>query len=109
MIPALASLKRLYLNSNNIGDNGLETLSFAIANGAVPNLERLSLAENPIGDLGTLTLVRAASGCAKMKSLAWLDLLDLGGFGSGRAGLLALSTAASDGSPAAKCLDGGHR
>ena len=101
---ALASLKRLYLNSNKIGSTGLANLARAIADGAMPNLERLSLRVNPIGDPGTMALAKAASGSAKMASLIWLDLSDLGGRGGGRAGLQALSTAASDGAPAAKCL-----
>ena len=52
-------LTRLGLNSNQIGDNGMQALASAFAGGAFRKLERLDLDRNKIGDAGLAALAEA--------------------------------------------------
>ena len=70
-IDALASLWKLSLSFNNIGDKGVKALVDACAGGALPSLQTLTLAVNYIGDAGLTAL---ADACASGTSLKVLDL-----------------------------------
>ena len=70
-IDALASLEKLFLSFNNIGDKGVKALVDACASGALPALQTLALAVNYIGDAGLTAL---ADACASGTSLKVLDL-----------------------------------
>ena len=56
---AVPKLEQLWLNGNQIGDAGLKSLSAALGSGAVPKLEGLVLAGNQIGDAGLKSLSAA--------------------------------------------------
>jgi len=49
---ALANLTKLYLNENQIGDEGIKVFSSALASGALANMTGLRLGGNWIGDAG---------------------------------------------------------
>ena len=52
-------MKRLRLDSNQIGDTGVTSLANACASGALANLETLDLRHNNIGDVGCTALASA--------------------------------------------------
>ena len=58
---ALASLEKLYLSNNQIGDAGMQAFSTALAGGALTQLQYLDFECNQIGDAGFESL---ASACA---------------------------------------------
>ena len=72
---ALASLEKLYLSNNQIGDAGMQAFSTALAGGALASLERLSLHGNQIGDAGMQAFLTALAGGA----LPALKMLNLSG------------------------------
>ena len=49
----------LFLNNNNIGDDGMRSLADAFAKGALPQLQKLILSRNQIGDEGMAALADA--------------------------------------------------
>ena len=56
---ALPQLKRLDLDSNQIGDVGMQALAGAVSKGALAALETLDLSVNAIGDAGMSALAKA--------------------------------------------------
>ena len=54
-------LQTLNLLRNNIGDQGMEALSTAVASGALANLQELNLGGNRIGDDGMQSLATAVA------------------------------------------------
>lgn len=69
----LVSLRRLELNWNHIGDQGLESLSCAFARGAARSLESLRIRESKIGPDGFRAFV-AACACGALPELEELDI-----------------------------------
>ena len=67
----MAKLEVLALNSNQIGDLGMSSLSEALAKGSMANLKKLWLNDNQIGDLGMSSLSEALAK-GSMASLAEL-------------------------------------
>eukprot|EP00966_Prymnesium_polylepis_P229769 5316394-Prymnesium_polylepis.1 len=55
---AMAQLKGLYLQKNQIGDEGMKAFSMALASGAMANLKTLYMGGNP----GNATAVKEACG-----------------------------------------------
>ena len=55
----LDPLQELYLNNNEIGDDGVKALASAISSGALPQLQKLFLSNNQIGDEGMAALADA--------------------------------------------------
>lgn len=60
---ALAGCRHLLLHGNDIGDEGVRTLSAALTKGALPGLTLLTLHGNAFGDVGCAAL---AGACARM-------------------------------------------
>jgi hypothetical protein len=69
---ALASLEILYLNSNQLGDEGMKAFSGALSSGSLASLEKFYLRHNQIGDEG----MKAFSGALSSGSLGSLHTLD---------------------------------
>ena len=90
---ALASLKLLNLNQNQIGQNGMEAFSSALRSGALATLDALGLAINQIDDESMMTFSKALSSGA----LASLKELNLGYNKIGDGGMEHLSSALSRG------------
>ena len=55
----MPELEQLWLNGNQIGDDGAKALAAAFAEGAMPKLEKLYLEYNQIGDDGAVALAEA--------------------------------------------------
>ena len=56
---ALASLRRLELHRNAIGDVGLSALANVVSTGGLPALQTLILSENQVGDQGMVKFLEA--------------------------------------------------
>jgi hypothetical protein len=69
LLPLCASVKRLSLGDNAIGNAGAAALADAIAGGALPTLERLLLKGNPIGEMGQAALAAAIRGGSRLNAL----------------------------------------
>ncbi len=84
---SLRSLEKLFLGGNQIGDDGVKSLSTAIASGSLAKLTYLNLSSNQISDPGITSLSDAiASG-----SLGNLEILSLYGNQIGYPGMSALA------------------
>ena len=57
----MCNTQKLWLNSNNIGDAGVEALSKACAGGALAHMSHLYLSSNPISDDAKHTMQTAMS------------------------------------------------
>lgn len=86
---ALANLKKLRLDKNNIGDAGVIALANGCATGGLAKLTLLLLDDNQIGDAGATAL---ADVCAE-GALAKLKTLSLSGNNIGDPGLVSLADA----------------
>eukprot|EP00966_Prymnesium_polylepis_P289518 6687367-Prymnesium_polylepis.1 len=62
---AMAQLTELYLDNNQIGDEGMNTFSMALASGAMAKLKVLDMRENP-GDRATVKEACKARGISCM-------------------------------------------
>ena len=60
----MPNLKRLFLNNNQIGDDGVAALASALRGGALPACTRIYLHRNQIGDDGVAALASALRGGA---------------------------------------------
>ena len=100
-IHALASLEELFLSYNNISDKGVKALVDACASGALANCTYISLHGNQIGDVGLTAL---ASACAS-GALPALQVLVLCGNNIGDAGLTALADVCASGAVGNGALD----
>ena len=99
---ALASLEKLYLDNNQIGDEGMIALAEAITpnmdgKGALASLKDLRLYENRIGDAGFEALAKAITPRDGKGALASLETLSLQMNDIGGDGKMALSSACSSG------------
>ena len=56
---SLASLQRLNLQRNQIGDEGMKAFTSALSCGALPSLVHLDLRSNSIGNEGMIAFVDA--------------------------------------------------
>ena len=56
---AMANLRELYLDQNNITDAGMMSLSEVIGNGALANCQRLDIYNNQISDAGMSAFAEA--------------------------------------------------
>ena len=65
-IGSLGVLRELNLNPNQMGDEGMKTLSAAISSGSLCALEYLALSINQIGDVGMIEF-----SCSKSPSGHW--------------------------------------
>lgn len=90
----LPNLTMLWIDENQIGDDGMEVFSEACRDGSLPQLTVLQLANNQIGDVGLTALANA---CAK-GALAKLEILDLQLNPIGDVGLTAFADACAKGS-----------
>ena len=77
----LDPLQELYLNNNEIGDDGVKALASAISSGALEHCESIDLANNSIGDEGMKALAQAiapvsAGGSGALKNCHCLVLED---------------------------------
>ena len=66
----MCNTQKLWLNSNNIGDAGVEALSKACAGGALASCQTLNLRANKIGDGG----MEAFSGALATGAMAQLQV-----------------------------------
>ena len=97
---ALARVKVLRLQGNNLADEGAAAIAAAAAAGGMPRLEDLGLSVNQIGDAGMQALASASASGAFRE----LEVLYFGGNNIG-AGLAALAAALEKGAlPALKAL-----
>ena len=95
----LDPLQELYLNNNEIGDDGVKALASAISSGALPQLRSLFLPRNQIGDEGMAALADAikpvsAGGSGALAQAGYVVLSDNN---IGDDGLRALSSALAEG------------
>ena len=56
---ALASLEKLYVSENQIGDEGIKAFSSALSSGSLGSLTHLDLDNNRIGDAGMIAFANA--------------------------------------------------
>ena len=56
---ALGDLQELFLNGNQIGNDGMQAFSAAITSGALPKLARVSAEDNPGNGKGVKEACRA--------------------------------------------------
>jgi Ran GTPase-activating protein (RanGAP) involved in mRNA processing and transport len=91
---AMGALKELFLGENKIGDEGMKAFSSAIASGSLANLQKLWLHNNQIGDEG----MKSFSTALASGSLANLETLSLGDNQIGDEGMESFSTALARGS-----------
>ncbi len=95
---SLPKIRKLYLNSNMVGDDGGIALFKAIGGGSLASLEFLNLDSNGIGDRGMEALVLVSGSLPKLHTLS-LDDNNVGYVNNG--GVIAISDAIQNGSLAA--------
>ena len=72
---AMAKLTILYLGNNEIGDAGMQAFATACGNGAIPQLKELSLFSNRIGNAG-MQAFATACGSGAIPQLKYLHIGD---------------------------------
>ena len=71
---SLPNLTELFINSNKIGDSGLQAFASAVASGSLPQLQLLQLNSNSIGDGGMQAFASAvASGSLASLKMVMVD------------------------------------
>ena len=100
---ALASLEKLFLSANGIGDEGMSALAKAITpdkdgKGALPKCTTISMGGNPASDEAKTSVKRALKdrwldGDFIVKNLSDVESLDCSGLGWGDAEMLKLASA----------------
>ena len=68
-MPNMPNLEKLYLNNNEIGDEGAEKVAAAMP--SMPNLVELYLFDNEIGDAGAEKVAAALPSMPNLKDPLW--------------------------------------